>query len=62
MLDALERAAAGERGGGMVERCINKIKILRGLAVRSDKKPESYLAGLQLRGSIIWLRSLRPAT
>ena len=30
--------------------------------MRSDKKPESYLAGLHLRGSIIWLRSLRPTT
>lgn len=45
-----------------VERCINKIKVWRGLAMRSDKTPESYLAGLHLRGSLIWLRSLRPAT
>jgi hypothetical protein len=30
--------------------------------MRSDKKPESYLAGLQLRGAIIWMRSLKPAT
>ena len=45
-----------------VERCINKIKIWRGLAMRSDKKPESYLAGLQLRGVLIWMRSLKPAT
>lgn len=41
-----------------VERCINKIKEWRGLATRYDKTPESYLAGLHLRGSIIWLRSL----
>jgi transposase len=39
------------------ERCINKIKVWRGLAMRSDKTPESYLAGLQLRGSIIGLRA-----
>jgi transposase len=45
-----------------VERAINKIKAWRGLATRYDKKPDSYLAGLQLRGSMIWLRSLRPAT
>ena len=31
-------------------------------AMRSDKKPESYLAGLQLRGALIWMRSLKPAT
>ncbi len=45
-----------------VERCINKIKVWRGLAMRSDKKPESYLAGLQLRGALIWIRSLKPTT
>jgi transposase len=45
-----------------VERCINKIKAWRGLATRYDKTPESYMAGLQLRGSIIWMRSLNPAT
>ncbi len=43
-----------------VERCINKIKAWRGLATRYDKTPESYMAGLQLRGSIIWMRSLNP--
>jgi len=44
-----------------VERCINKLKSWRGIATRYDKTPESYSAGLHLRGSIIWLRSLRPA-
>jgi transposase len=44
-----------------VERAINKFKEWRGLATRYDKTPESYLAGLHLRGSILWLRSL-PAT
>jgi len=28
--------------------------------MRSDKNPESYLAGLQLRGPPIWIRSLKP--
>jgi transposase len=45
-----------------VERCINKIRAWRGLATRYDKTPESYMAGLQLRGSIIWMRSLGPAS
>lgn len=45
-----------------VERCINLIKAWRGLAIRSDKRPDSYLAELQLRGSMIWIRSLKPAT
>ncbi|WP_344662494.1 IS5 family transposase, partial [Catenulispora subtropica] len=50
------------RDRNTVERCINKIKAWRGLATRYDKTPDSYMAGLQLRGSIIWIRSLRPAT
>ncbi len=44
-----------------VERCINRIKDWRGLAFRFDKTPESYLAGLHLRGAILWIRSLQPA-
>lgn len=72
---AANRKKKGSRGGrpvthdaelykhrNTVERCINKIKAWRGLATRYDKTPESYLAGLQLRGSLIWLRSLHPAT
>ncbi|MFJ7090421.1 transposase [Streptomyces mirabilis] len=43
-----------------VERCINKIKEWRGLATRYDKTATSYLAGLHLRGAVIWIRSLRP--
>ncbi|WP_406324618.1 hypothetical protein [Streptomyces sp. NBC_01637] len=39
---------------------LNKIKDWLGLATRYDKTPDSYLAGLYLRGAIIWLRSLRP--
>jgi transposase len=41
-----------------VERAINKFKEWRGLATRYDKTPASYTAGLHLRGSILWLRSL----
>jgi transposase len=43
-----------------VERCLNKIRAWRGLVTRYDKTPASYMAGLQLRGSIIWIRSLNP--
>lgn len=43
-----------------VERCINKFKEWRGLATRYGKTPDSYLAGLQSCGSIIWLRTLPP--
>ena len=41
-----------------VERLINKLKAWRGIATRCDKKPESYLAGLHLRASMIWIDDL----
>ncbi|MEU4116430.1 IS5 family transposase, partial [Kitasatospora sp. NPDC028055] len=45
-----------------VERCFQKIRTWRGLATRYDKSPESYTAGLHLRGSIMWLKSLTATT
>lgn len=33
-------------------------KAASGLATRLDKTPESYAAGLHLRGSTLWIRSL----
>jgi transposase len=70
---AANRKKRGSRGGRpvsrdpdlykqrtTVERCINRIKEWRGLAFRFDKTPDSYLAGLHLRGVILWIRSLQP--
>jgi transposase len=45
-----------------VERCFQKIKTWRGLATRYDKSPDSYEAGLHLRGSIMWLKLLTSTT
>jgi transposase len=45
-----------------VERLINKLKAWRGIATRYDKTPESYLAGLHLRASMIWIKDLTRAT
>jgi len=72
---AAHRKKKGSRGGrpvthdvevyklrNTVERCIRQIKVWRGLATRYDKSTESYLAGLHLRGAIMWLKSLAPAT
>ena len=39
-----------------VERCINRLKTWRGIATRYDKRPDSYLAALHLRGAMLWLR------
>ncbi|ROR46945.1 hypothetical protein EDD39_5247 [Kitasatospora cineracea] len=44
------------------ERLIDKLKAWRGIATRYDKKPESYLAGLQLRGAMIWIKDLTRTT
>ena len=44
-----------------VERLINKLKAWRGIATRYDKTPASYLAGLQLRGAMIWIKDLTRA-
>jgi transposase len=44
-----------------VERLINRLKAWRGIATRYDKTPKSYLAGLQLRASMIWIKDLTRA-
>lgn len=68
---AANRKKKGSRGGrpvnhdadlykerNTVERLINKLKAWRGIATRYDKTPESYLAGLHLRASMIWINDL----
>ncbi|GAB2765512.1 hypothetical protein GCM10027072_75320 [Streptomyces bullii] len=37
---------------------MNKLKAWRGIATRYDKTPESYLADLHLRASMIWINDL----
>ncbi|ANP51837.1 transposase [Streptomyces griseochromogenes] len=72
---AVNRKKKGSRGGrptrrdvdlhkerNTVERLINKLKAWRGIATRYDKTPESYLAGLHLRASMIWITDLLKAT
>lgn len=71
---AANRKRKGSRGGrpvshdtglykerNTVERLINKLKAWRGIATRYDKTPESYLVGLHLRASMIWIRDLTRA-
>jgi transposase len=67
---AAHRAKKGSAGGrppnfdaelykqrNCVERCINRLKTWRGIATRYDKRPDSYLAALHLRGAMLWLRT-----
>ncbi|GAA0384881.1 hypothetical protein GCM10009530_39720 [Microbispora corallina] len=68
---AANRKTKGRKGGhpidhdaelykerNTVERLINKLKAWRGIATRYGKTPESYLAGLRLRASVIWIKDL----
>uniref|UniRef100_UPI002024DDEE transposase n=1 Tax=Frankia sp. Cppng1_Ct_nod TaxID=2897162 RepID=UPI002024DDEE len=68
---AANRKNKGRRGGqpvrhdadlyterNTVERLINKLKAWRGIATRYDKTPQSYLSGLHLRASMIWIKEL----
>jgi transposase len=41
-----------------VERLINRLKAWRGIATRYDTTPDSCLAGLHLRASMIWIKDL----
>ena len=72
---AANRKKKGSRGGrpvshdtelykdrNTVERCFQKVKTWRGVATRYDKSPESFEAGLHLRGSIMWLKQLTSTT
>jgi len=45
------------RGRNVVERCFNKLKQWRGIAMRSDKLARNYHAGLCLAAALHWLGS-----
>jgi transposase len=71
MDEAAHRKKKGSRGGrpvshdadlykerNTVERLIDRLKAWRGIATRYDKTSDSYLAGLHLRASMIWIKDL----
>nr|WP_280118979.1 IS5 family transposase [Gordonia polyisoprenivorans] len=43
------------RGRNVVERCFNKLKQWRGIAMRSDKTARNYHAGVCLAATLQWL-------
>jgi len=45
------------RGRNVVERCFNKLKQWRGIAMRTDKLARNYRAAIALAATLIWLRS-----
>jgi len=50
------------RGRNVVERCFNKLKQWRGIAMRSDKTARNYHAGLCLAATLQWPPSQLGAT
>jgi transposase len=45
------------RGRNVVERCFNKLKQWRGIAMRSDKTARNYQAGVILAAALIWINT-----
>ncbi|MGC5048652.1 IS5/IS1182 family transposase, partial [Micrococcus porci] len=46
------------RGRNVVERCFNRLKQWRGIAMRSDKFARNYHAGLSLAATLHWLATI----
>lgn len=45
------------RGRNVVERCFNRLKQWRGIAMRSDKLARNYRAGVALASILIWINT-----
>ncbi|PYE29800.1 IS4 family transposase [Rhizobium sp. PP-F2F-G38] len=50
------------RQRNLVERFFNRIKQMRGLATRYDKRADNYLAGIKLAATRIWIASICEST
>lgn len=46
------------RQRNQVERFLNRIKQMRGLATRYDRRPDNFLAALKLAAARIWINAL----
>lgn len=45
------------KGRNVVERCFNKLKQWRGIAMRSDKTARAYRAAITLAATLIWIKT-----
>jgi transposase len=45
------------RGRNVVERCFNKLKAWRGIAMRTDKTARNYRAAISLAATLIWIKT-----
>jgi transposase len=46
------------RQRNQIERFFNRIKQMRGLATRYDRRPDNFLAALKLAATRIWIKAL----
>lgn len=49
--------AEAYKGRNVVERCFNKLKQWRGIAMRSDKLARNYRAAVSLAAALIWIKT-----
>ncbi len=45
------------KGRNVVERCFNRLKQWRGIAMRSDKLARNYRAAVSLAAALIWIKT-----
>ena len=57
-IDFGDEQRARYRGRNVVERCFNKLKRWRGIAMRSDKTARNYHAALCLAATLHWLNDV----
>lgn len=56
-IDFGDEQKARYRGRNVVERCFNKLKQWRGIAMRTDKLARNYRAAIALAATLTWLRT-----
>lgn len=56
-IDFGEQQKERYKGRNVVERCFNRLKQWRGIAMRSDKLLRSYRAAVSLAATLIWIKS-----
>jgi transposase len=56
-IDFGDQQQARYRGRNVVERCFNRLKQWRGIAMRSDKTARSYHAAIGLAATLMWIHT-----